>query len=184
MPPPESMGHTSAAAGNNSNLSGWTKPNFRCCFPGRRERTLRGSTALIGVAAVIVVVGDEDSDVDAVEEDDGSGMGLTGFAGFVSGAEMRSCGQLKDFILWMRTPALRRNTWWFSLLMPNADEAKLLRIPRTRRMSLCTRLDLEFVKVNDISIFFALSAISNPEMWLISEGWASIQSNLSSYLKA
>ena len=114
MSPLESMGHTSAA-GNKSSLSGWTKPNFRCCccccFPGRREMTLLGSTALNGVAAVIVVVGDEDSDVDAVDEEDGSGTAAAGgTAAAFSGDDIRSCGQLKDFILWMRTPALRRST--------------------------------------------------------------------------
>ena len=73
--------------------------------------TLLGSTALNGVAAVIVVVGDEDSDVDAVDEEDGSGTAAAGgTAAAFSGDDIRSCGQLKDFILWMRTPALRRST--------------------------------------------------------------------------
>ena len=151
MSPLESMGHTSAA-GNKSSLSGWTKPNFRCCcccFPGRREMTLLGSTALNGVAAVIVVVGDEDSDVDAVDEEDGSGTAAAGgTAAAFSGDDMRSCGQLKDLARWMRAwPAALRRSACVSLLPPpmptNAVEAKSPRIPRTRRMSLCTRLDLE-----------------------------------------
>ena len=158
------MGHTSAA-GNKSNLSGWTKPNFRCCcccLPGRRERTLLGSTALIGVAAVIVVVGEEDSEVDAVDDDEGSAArAAVGGRRRSSGDEMRSCGQLKDFILWMRTPALRRSTW-VSLLMPppppKAEVAKPLRIPRTRRMSLCTRLDLEFARMFARSMKLAMKS--------------------------
>ena len=100
----------------------------------------------------MVVVGEDDSEVDAVDEDDCSGMAeiaATGGNAAADGCEMRSCGQLKDLARCMRAwppPALRRSAC-VSLLPPpmptNADEAKSPRIPRTRRMSLCTRLDLE-----------------------------------------
>ena len=155
-PPLESIGHTSGAAENKSHRSGYTKPNFLCCcfcFPGSLARTLLGSTALIGVAEVIVVVGEEDSEVDAVDEDDCSGtaeIAETGGNAAADGCEIRSCGQLNDLALWMRAawpPALRPRSACVSLLPPpmptKADEAKSPRIPRTRRMSLCTRLDLE-----------------------------------------
>ena len=93
IPPLESIGHTSgAAAGNKSHRSGYTKPNFLCCccccrFPGSLARTLLGSTALIGVAEVIVVVGEEESEVDAVDEDDCSGMAETAVCGNTAAAQ-------------------------------------------------------------------------------------------------